>query len=201
MRVSTIPSQYGERVVMRLLDKSNLKPDINKLGLIDEELEKLKGLIERPHGIILVTGPTGSGKSTTLYAILSALNGHERNILTVEDPIEYELEGVGQTQVNPRVDMTFARGLRAILRQDPDVVMIGEIRDGETAQIAVQASLTGHPGDVDAAHQQCRRGDNPSAGYGAGVLLNRFIVARCHCPASGASAVYALPDHQSAGRQ
>lgn len=144
MRVSTIPSQYGERVVMRLLDKSNLKPDINKLGLIDEELEKLKGLIERPHGIILVTGPTGSGKSTTLYAILSALNGHERNILTVEDPIEYELEGVGQTQVNPRVDMTFARGLRAILRQDPDVVMIGEIRDGETAQIAVQASLTGH---------------------------------------------------------
>ena len=144
VRVSTIPSQYGERVVMRLLDKSNLKPDINKLGLIDEELEKLKGLIERPHGIILVTGPTGSGKSTTLYAILSALNGHERNILTVEDPIEYELEGVGQTQVNPRVDMTFARGLRAILRQDPDVVMIGEIRDGETAQIAVQASLTGH---------------------------------------------------------
>ena len=144
VRVSTIPSQYGERVVMRLLDKSNLKPDINKLGLIDEELEKLKGLINRPHGIILVTGPTGSGKSTTLYAILSALNGHERNILTVEDPIEYELEGVGQTQVNPRVDMTFARGLRAILRQDPDVVMIGEIRDGETAQIAVQASLTGH---------------------------------------------------------
>jgi general secretion pathway protein E len=144
VRVSTIPSQYGERVVMRLLDKSNLRPDINKLGLIDEELMQLKGLIARPHGIILVTGPTGSGKSTTLYAILSALNGHERNILTVEDPIEYELEGVGQTQVNPRVDMTFARGLRAILRQDPDVVMIGEIRDGETAQIAVQASLTGH---------------------------------------------------------
>uniref|UniRef100_A0A8R2JW59 Bacterial type II secretion system protein E domain-containing protein n=1 Tax=Acyrthosiphon pisum TaxID=7029 RepID=A0A8R2JW59_ACYPI len=142
--VSTIPSQYGERVVMRLLDKSNLKHDINKLGLIDEELEKLKGLIDRSHAIILVTEPTGSGKSTTLYAILSALNGHERNILTVEDPIEYELEGVGQTQVNPRVDMTFARGLRAILRQDPDVVMIGEIRDGETAQIAVQASLTGH---------------------------------------------------------
>ncbi|ADO49183.1 type II secretion system ATPase GspE [[Enterobacter] lignolyticus] len=144
VRVSTIPSQYGERVVMRLLDKSNLRPDIDKLGLIDEELAQLKGLIARPHGIILVTGPTGSGKSTTLYAILSALNGHERNILTVEDPIEYELEGVGQTQVNPRVDMTFARGLRAILRQDPDVVMIGEIRDGETAQIAVQASLTGH---------------------------------------------------------
>lgn len=144
VRVSTIPSQYGERVVMRLLDKSNLKPDINKLGLIDEELEQLKGLIARPHGIILVTGPTGSGKSTTLYAILSALNGCERNILTVEDPIEYELEGVGQTQVNARVDMTFARGLRAILRQDPDVVMIGEIRDSETAQIAVQASLTGH---------------------------------------------------------
>ncbi len=186
---------------MRLLDKSNLKPDINKLGLIDEELEKLKGLIDRPHGIILVTGPTGSGKSTTLYAILSALNGHERNILTVEDPIEYELEGVGQTQVNPRVDMTFARGLRAILRQDPDVVMIGEIRDGETAQIAVQASLTGHLVMSTLHTNSAAGGDNPSAGYGAGVVFNRFIAARCHCPASGASAVYALPDHQSAGCQ
>ncbi|MBK5071529.1 type II secretion system ATPase GspE [Budviciaceae bacterium CWB-B4] len=144
VRVSTIPSQYGERVVMRLLDKNNMRMDLGQLGLADDDREHLEGLIAKPHGILLVTGPTGSGKSTSLYAVLSSLNSFERNILTVEDPIEYELEGVGQTQVNPRVEMTFARGLRAILRQDPDVVMIGEIRDSETAQIAVQASLTGH---------------------------------------------------------
>ncbi|WP_024556273.1 type II secretion system ATPase GspE [Franconibacter pulveris 1160] len=144
VRVSTIPSQYGERVVMRLLDKSKMKMDLNQLGLSEQDLNYMRGLIDKPHGIILVTGPTGSGKSTTLYAVLSSLDRNQRNILTVEDPIEYELEGVGQTQVNPRVDMTFARGLRAILRQDPDVVMVGEIRDSETAQIAVQASLTGH---------------------------------------------------------
>lgn len=146
-----------------------------------------------------MTGPTGSGKSTTLYAILSALNYYERNILTVEDPIEYELEGVGQTQVNPRVDMTFARGLRAILRQDPDVVMIGEIRDGETAQIAVQASLTGKSGYVYAAYQQRGGSDYPVARYGAGVVFNWFIAAWRHCPASGSSAVSSLPCRQSAG--
>lgn len=144
IRVSTIPAQYGERVVMRLLDKNNLCLEIPQLGLSPQDEQQLSALIRKPHGIILVTGPTGSGKSTTLYAVLSALNNNERNILTVEDPIEYELEGVGQTQVNPRVEMTFALGLRAILRQDPDVVMVGEIRDNETAQIAVQASLTGH---------------------------------------------------------
>lgn len=144
VRVSTIPSQYGERVVMRLLDKSKMQMDLTQLGLSEQDLNYMRGLIDKPHGIILVTGPTGSGKSTTLYAVLSSLDRNQRNILTVEDPIEYELEGVGQTQVNPRVDMTFARGLRAILRQDPDVVMVGEIRDSETAQIAVQASLTGH---------------------------------------------------------
>ncbi|MGU0040780.1 type II secretion system ATPase GspE [Citrobacter freundii complex sp. 2025EL-00176] len=144
VRVSTLPSQHGERVVLRLLDKSSLRLSIDKLDMSRDDAQALKQLITLPHGIILVTGPTGSGKSTTLYAILSALNHPERNILTVEDPIEYELEGVGQTQVNSRVDMSFARGLRAILRQDPDVVMVGEIRDAETAQIAVQASLTGH---------------------------------------------------------
>lgn len=144
VRVSTIPSQYGERVVMRLLDKSKMQMNLTQLGLSDDDLHFMQALIEKPHGILLVTGPTGSGKSTTLYAVLSSLDRNQRNILTVEDPIEYELEGVGQTQVNPRVDMTFARGLRAILRQDPDVVMVGEIRDSETAQIAVQASLTGH---------------------------------------------------------
>lgn len=144
VRVSTLPSQHGERVVLRLLDKTHLRLSVDKLDMSPEDVLALKHLIALPHGIILVTGPTGSGKSTTLYAILSALNSPTRNILTVEDPIEYELEGVGQTQVNSRVDMSFARGLRAILRQDPDVVMVGEIRDGETAQIAVQASLTGH---------------------------------------------------------
>jgi general secretion pathway protein E len=144
VRVSTLPSQYGERAVLRLLDKSSLRLSIDKMGLSKTEAMRLNFLIQQPHGIILVTGPTGSGKSTTLYALLSELNAPQRNILTVEDPIEYELEGIGQTQVNSRVDMSFARGLRAILRQDPDIVMVGEIRDNETAQIAVQASLTGH---------------------------------------------------------
>nr|P31702.1 RecName: Full=Type II secretion system protein E; Short=T2SS protein E; AltName: Full=General secretion pathway protein E; AltName: Full=Pectic enzymes secretion protein OutE; AltName: Full=Type II traffic warden ATPase [Dickeya chrysanthemi]AAA24832.1 secretory component [Dickeya chrysanthemi]AAB24179.1 OutE=pectic enzyme secretion protein [Erwinia chrysanthemi, Peptide, 498 aa] [Dickeya chrysanthemi] len=144
VRVSTLPSNYGERVVLRLLDKNSVRLDLETLGMAEHHRRQLDTLIHRPHGIILVTGPTASGKSTTLYAALSPLNSAERNIMTVEDPIEYELEGIGQTQVNPKVDMTFARGLRAILRQDPDVVLVGEIRDGETAQIAVQASLTGH---------------------------------------------------------
>jgi general secretion pathway protein E len=144
VRVSTMPSSHGERVVLRLLDKQAGRLDLTALGMADESLKIMENLVERPYGIILVTGPTGSGKSTTLYASLTRLNESTRNILTVEDPIEYDLPGIGQTQVNPKVDMTFAKGLRAILRQDPDVVMIGEIRDVETAQIAVQASLTGH---------------------------------------------------------
>ena len=144
VRVSTMPSSHGERVVMRLLDKNATRLDLHSLGMTQTIQESFRKLIERPHGILLVTGPTGSGKSTTLYAGLQEINSNERNILTVEDPIEFDIDGIGQTQVNPRVDMTFARGLRAILRQDPDVVMVGEIRDLETAQIAVQASLTGH---------------------------------------------------------
>ncbi len=144
IRVSTLPSGHGERVVMRLLDKQAGRLDLAQLGMAAEDEQRLRRLIAKPHGIILVTGPTGSGKTTTLYAVLSALNTSERNILTVEDPIEYDLDGIGQTPVNTKVDMTFAKGLRAILRQDPDVVMVGEIRDSETAQIAVQASLTGH---------------------------------------------------------
>ncbi len=144
VRVSTLPSNHGERVVLRLLDKQAGMINLENLGMSSQSTFDLDKLIHKPHGIILVTGPTGSGKTTTLYAALSKLNNKTRNIVTVEDPIEYNLEGVGQTQVNPKVDMTFARGLRAILRQDPDVVMIGEIRDLETAQIAVQASLTGH---------------------------------------------------------
>lgn len=144
LRVSTIPSSFGERVVMRLLDKSAGRLNLTDLGLPTDQLETLKQLLARPHGILLVTGPTGSGKTTTLYGALSRLNNHQRNIMTVEDPVEYNIEGINQTQVNVKADMTFAKGLRAILRQDPDVVMIGEIRDIETAEIAVQASLTGH---------------------------------------------------------
>lgn len=144
VRVSTMPASHGERVVLRLLDKNAVKLDLNTLGMTSQNHQILQALIHKPHGIILVTGPTGSGKSTTLYAGLLEINSRERNILTVEDPIEYAIDGIGQTQVNSKVDMTFARGLRAILRQDPDVVMIGEIRDLETAHIAVQASLTGH---------------------------------------------------------
>lgn len=144
VRVSTMPASNGERVVLRLLDKQAGRLQISHLGMGETCDAHMRDLIHKPHGIILVTGPTGSGKTTTLYASLSDLNDASRNILTVEDPIEYQLEGLGQTQVNPKVDMTFARGLRAILRQDPDVVMVGEIRDLETAEIAVQASLTGH---------------------------------------------------------
>ena len=144
IRVSTMPSANGERIVLRLLDKNAGRLRLDHLGMTDRDLNALKSTLAQPHGIMLVTGPTGSGKTTTLYAGLSEINDRSRNILTVEDPIEYNLPGIGQTQVNTKVDMTFARGLRAILRQDPDVVMIGEIRDLETAEIAVQASLTGH---------------------------------------------------------
>jgi general secretion pathway protein E len=144
VRVSTLPSGHGERVVLRLLDKQAGRLDLAHLGMDPETHGRIKTLINRPHGIILVTGPTGSGKTTTLYAVLGEINDRSRNILTVEDPVEYFIDGIGQTQVNTKVDMSFARGLRAILRQDPDVVMVGEIRDLETAEIAVQAGLTGH---------------------------------------------------------
>jgi general secretion pathway protein E len=144
VRVSTIPAGHGERVVLRLLDKQAGRLNLDALGMAAQTQDLMDQVIHRPHGIVLVTGPTGSGKTTTLYAALECINDNTRNIMTVEDPIEYYIDGIGQTQVNTKVDMTFARGLRAILRQDPDVVMVGEIRDLETAQIAVQASLTGH---------------------------------------------------------
>lgn len=144
IRVSTLPSNNGERVVARLLDKQAGQFDLENLGFDTAQLSSFKTLLAQAHGIVLVTGPTGSGKSTTLYGGLTHINDQTRNILTVEDPIEYNLDGIGQTQVNTKADMTFARGLRAMLRQDPDVVMVGEIRDVETAEIAVQASLTGH---------------------------------------------------------
>jgi general secretion pathway protein E len=144
VRVATLPTGFGERAVLRLLDKEGGKLELTSLGMDEATLAKIDALIHQPHGIVLVTGPTGSGKTTTLYAALSRIDSLGLNIMTVEDPIEYELEGVSQTQVNPKIGMTFARALRSILRHDPDVIMVGEIRDSETAEIAVQASLTGH---------------------------------------------------------
>jgi general secretion pathway protein E len=144
VRVSTLPGAHGERAVLRLLDKSEARLTLEAVGMQGQVLKQVEQLIAQPHGILLVTGPTGSGKTTSLYAALQRLDAAHNNIMTVEDPIEYELSGVGQTQVNAKIDLTFAKALRAILRQDPDVIMIGEIRDFETAQIAIQASLTGH---------------------------------------------------------
>jgi general secretion pathway protein E len=144
VRVSTLPTGHGERVVLRLLEKEAGRLDLARLGMAPDTLRQFDQLVHQPHGIVLVTGPTGSGKTTTLYAALNRIDHDTVNVMTVEDPIEYDLQGIGQTQVNARIDMTFAKALRAILRQDPDVIMIGEIRDLETAQIAVQASLTGH---------------------------------------------------------
>ncbi|MCX8071521.1 MAG: type II secretion system ATPase GspE [Candidatus Binatia bacterium] len=144
IRVSIVPTAHGERVVMRLLDRASTLLQLEELGLTGNKLETVNRLIRQSHGIILVTGPTGSGKTTTLYACLAKINTTDKNIITIEDPIEYQLHGIGQIQVNPKIDLTFANGLRSILRQDPDVIMVGEIRDTETAEIAIQAALTGH---------------------------------------------------------
>ncbi|MDP1937172.1 MAG: type II/IV secretion system protein, partial [Hylemonella sp.] len=144
MRISTLPTAFGEKMVMRIFDPDTTVKDLAELGFSPHDAQRWEALVKRPHGIILVTGPTGSGKTTTLYAAMGRLDASHSNIMTVEDPIEYELAGVGQTQVNAKIDLTFAKALRAILRQDPDVIVIGEIRDFETAQIAIQASLTGH---------------------------------------------------------
>ncbi len=144
VRISTIPTAFGERVVLRLLNKSSSLLELSELGLAPERLTQLRQLISSPNGIILMTGPTGSGKTTTLYAVLSSINKPDINIITIEDPIEYQLKGISQIQVNPKIDLTFARGLRSIVRQDPDVILVGEIRDRETAEIAVQSALTGH---------------------------------------------------------
>ena len=144
VRVSTLPTAFGERVVLRLLDKSTVLLKLTDLGMTEENLQRINNLIHASHGIILVTGPTGSGKTTTLYGALTTINNTDINIITVEDPIEYQIEGIGQVQVNPKINLTFANGLRSIVRQDPDVILVGEIRDQETAEIAIQAALTGH---------------------------------------------------------
>jgi len=196
VRVSTLPSAHGERAVLRLLDKSGGTLNLASVGMQGDALSRLQTLIAQPHGIILVTGPTGSGKTTTLYAALSELDASASNIMTVEDPIEYELPGVGQTQVNAKIDLTFAKALRAILRQDPDVIMIGEIRDFETAQIAIQASLTGHLvlatlHTNDATSAITRLGDMGIEPFLLsssllGVLAQRLVRKRCQpCTGTG----------------
>jgi len=144
IRVSTVPTAFGERVVLRLLDRSATLLGLEESGIAGDNLTQLRRLIHQSHGIVLVTGPTGSGKTTTLYAALSEINSADKNIITIEDPIEYQLRGIGQIQVNPKIELSFASGLRSVLRQDPDVIMVGEIRDVETARIAIQAALTGH---------------------------------------------------------
>ncbi|QLK63790.1 type II secretion system protein GspE (plasmid) [Enterobacteriaceae bacterium Kacie_13] len=192
VRLSIIPVSHGERAVLRLLDQQQLPPDYTALGIPPTLSAELQQLIRRPHGIILVTGPTGSGKSSTLYASLSQLNQTSRTILTIEDPVEYKLPGVGQTQVNSRINLDFSRGLRALLRQDPDVVMIGEIRDAETARVAVQAALTGHlvfstlhtNSAVGAVARLCDMEIEPwlLASALTGVLAQRLVRKLCpHC--------------------
>jgi general secretion pathway protein E len=208
VRVSTIPSAHGERAVLRLLDKSEGKLSLEALGMQGEVLQRFEQLVAQPHGIVLVTGPTGSGKTTTLYAALQRLDATRNNIMTVEDPIEYELAGVGQTQVNPKIDLTFAKALRAILRQDPDIIMIGEIRDFETAQIAIQASLTGHlvlatlhTNDASSAVTRLTdMGVEPFLLSSSllGVLAQRLVRKLCpHCKSATDSAVIASAARQS----
>jgi general secretion pathway protein E len=139
-----VPTSFGERIVLRLLYRESALLPLDKIGFTGDTLTRFNELIERPHGIVLVTGPTGSGKTTTLYAALSKINSPDKNIITIEDPVEYQLKGIGQIQVNAKIHLTFAAGLRSVLRQDPDVILVGEIRDSETAEIAIQAALTGH---------------------------------------------------------
>ena len=199
VRVSTLPNAHGERAVLRLLDKSAGRLTLQAVGMKGETLARFEQLVQQPHGIVLVTGPTGSGKTTTLYAALQTLDASRSNIMTVEDPIEYELAGVGQTQVNPKIDLDFAKALRAILRQDPDVIMIGEIRDFETAQIAIQASLTGHlvlatlhTNDASSAITRLiDMGVEPFLLSSSllGVLAQRLVRKVCpHCQAAGCEA-------------
>jgi general secretion pathway protein E len=205
VRVSTLPTGPGERVVLRLLDKDAARLDLAALGMSESTLVAVDRLIREPHGIVLVTGPTGSGKTTTLYAAMSRLDRATLNVMTVEDPIEFALDGVGQTQINPRIELSFARALRSILRQDPDIIMIGEIRDLETAQIAVQASLTGHlvlatlhtNDSVSAVTRLADMGVEPYllASSVLGVLAQRLV--RCLCPACR-QPVAATPGEMSA---
>jgi general secretion pathway protein E len=179
VRVSTVPTAFGERVVMRLLDKSSVLLKLSDLGMAEEQLTVFDNLIRLPHGIILVTGPTGSGKTTTLYGALTSINSTDINIITIEDPVEYMIDGIGQMQVNPKIDLTFANGLRSIVRQDPDVILVGEIRDPETAKIAIQSALTGHMVFSD-----------PAGRYGGGALSGHLVGVRHPGPAAGADVMH-----------
>ncbi len=209
VRVSTLPSAHGERAVLRLLDKSEGRLSLEALGMQGEVLQRFEHLVTQPHGIVLVTGPTGSGKTTTLYAAMGRLDASHSNIMTVEDPIEYEFPGVGQTQVNTKIELTFAKALRAILRQDPDIIVIGEIRDFETAQIAIQASLTGHLvlatiHTNDAASAVTRLTDMGIEPFLLsssllGVLAQRLVRKLCNNCKSGSDAMSRRAEHHPVG--
>ena len=201
LRVSTLPIMDGEKVVMRILDESARAQSLEELGFAGHALETIVRNLHKPHGMTLVTGPTGSGKSTTLYSILSLMNTPGVNISTVEDPVEYRVTGVNQTQVNPKTGMTFAAGLRALLRQDPNIIMVGEIRDGETADLAVQAALTGHVVLATLPHEQCGHHSPPFARHGHRTVFDFFDREYRHRPAPGTEAVPKLPADLCTGRR
>ena len=200
MRVASLPTVYGEKIVIRLLDRGNVMLRLEQLGFSEVALARYTKSYTKPYGAILVTGPTGSGKSTTLYGTLNILNTPDKNIITVEDPVEYRLAGINQVQINPKAGLTFASGLRSILRCDPDIIMVGEIRDKETAQIAVESALDRPLGAVHPPHQRCARRAVPSDRDGRGTVLDRFRRRLRHRPASGPQAVRVLsrglPHHQ-----
>ena len=186
LRVSTVPTSFGERCVLRILDKSSGVYGLDELGLWADDLKKLDSLLNRAHGVIFVTGPTGSGKSTTLYACLNRINSAEKNVITIEDPIEYQLEGISQIQVASKKGMTFATSLRHVLRQDPDVIMVGEVRDVETARMAIQSSLTGHLVFSTLHTNDAAGAITPIAGPGRRAVPGQLLADRHHGPAAGA---------------
>lgn len=192
VRVSTLPGVHGESVVMRLLPKEREGLRLDRLGMLPDHLRRMRAWVAEPHGIILVTGPTGSGKSTTLYGALEEINDGVRKLISVEDPVEYQVPNITQVQVHADIGLTFAAALRSILRQDPDVIMIGEIRDLETAEIAVQSSLTGHLKAFDPAYQRCGECLHALDRHGRGTLPGGFAGARCPGPATGAQVVRPL---------
>ena len=193
LRVSTLPTVLGEKVVMRVLDRQSITFDLNRLGLPNESLAIVHRMLPRPHGLVLVTGPTGSGKTTTLYSAIELIKGIERNIITVEDPVEYQLELINQVQVQTENGVTFAKALRSILRQDPDVIMVGEIRDRETAEMAIQAALTGHLVLSTLHTNDSVVGDHPTGRHGRRTIQDRRGAGRRRRPAVGAKSVRRLP--------
>ena len=194
LRVSVLPTMFGESVVLRILDRSTLSLNLDKLGFREQELKMVRQLIRRPNGIIIVTGPTGCGKTTTLYSALTELNDIESKLITTEDPIEYDLDGVIQVQMKPDIGLTFAKCLRSILRQDPDIVMVGEIRDLETAQISAQASLTGHLVFTTLAHQRRTEFDSSTSGFGGRNIFDYGDNRRNCRAATCAKNMRELPD-------